>query len=122
ARIDVLEDPREDVMGTGPAVGRRRPLVEAPERRALAVRQRAREDLALAPALQDALLELGKGLLRIDWAESRHERRILAAARGAPSRAQPASVRQRHRAVVLDGPARVVRDLPGVAVRVDEDA
>src|SRR4029078_256681 len=30
-RIDVLEPPREDVMRPGLAVGRRRPLVEAPD-------------------------------------------------------------------------------------------
>ena len=31
ARVDVLEDAREDVVGAGPAVGGRRPLVEAPD-------------------------------------------------------------------------------------------
>ena len=43
AGIDVLEDAREDVVGAGPAVGGRRTLVEAPQRRPLALGDRARE-------------------------------------------------------------------------------
>src|SRR5262249_30194747 len=76
ARIDVLEHPREDVVGTGPSVGGRRTLVEAPEGRALPLAQRPREDVALAPPLEDALLELGEGLLGVNWTKSGHERRI----------------------------------------------
>src|SRR5687767_15712610 len=32
ARVDVLEDAREDVVGSRPAVGCRRPFIEAPDR------------------------------------------------------------------------------------------
>ena len=77
ARVDVLEDSGEDVVGAGTAVRRRRPLVEAPDLGSLAVGERAVEDVALAPARQYALLELGKGLLRVDLFEPWHERVIL---------------------------------------------
>ena len=63
ARIDVLEDPGQDVMGSRPAIGGRRALVEAPERRGLAVGERAVEDVALTPALEDLLLERWEGCL-----------------------------------------------------------
>ena len=65
----------------GPAVGRRRALVKAPDRRALPVFQRAVEDIALAPALEHPLLELGEGLARVDRVESWH-RAILGTGRG----------------------------------------
>ena len=57
ARVDVLEDAREDVVRAGPAVGGRRALVEDPRLGALAAAQRLREDVALAPALEHLLLE-----------------------------------------------------------------
>ena len=79
ARVDVLEDPREDVVRAGLAVGRRRPLVEAPDLGPLAVVERALEHVALAPARQHPLLQLGEGLLRVDGAEAGHERVILGA-------------------------------------------
>ena len=74
-------------MGAGAAVGGRRALVEAPDLGALAVGERAVEDVALAPALEDPLLELGEGLLRVDGAEAGHarEQAILGAARAQPS-------------------------------------
>src|SRR5665811_1880027 len=49
ARVDVLEYPREDVVGAGAAVGGRRALVEAPDRGVGALLQRALEDRPLAP-------------------------------------------------------------------------
>ena len=72
ARVDVLEDPREHVVGARAAVGGRRPLVEHPLRAALPAAQRLVEDVALAPALQHLLLELGEGLVGIDG-RGRHE-------------------------------------------------
>ncbi len=60
AGVDVLEDAGEDVVGAGPAVGGRRALVEAPDLGSLAVGQRAVEDVALGPAREDPLLELGE--------------------------------------------------------------
>ena len=83
ARVDVLEDAREDVVRAGPPVGRRRAVVEAPDRGAgvAALGELAVEDVALAPALEDPLLELGEGLLRVDLTEIAHERLILGAGR-----------------------------------------
>src|SRR5262249_30071526 len=78
ARIDVLEDAGEYVMGARTAVGGRRPLVEAPQRRIRAVLEGAAKDLALAPALEDPLLKVREGLLRVDGSESGHWGRILA--------------------------------------------
>ena len=74
AGVDVLEDPREDVVRAGSPVRGRRPLVEAPERRALllALRDLASEHVALGPAREDLLFEAREGLLRIDRLESRH--------------------------------------------------
>ena len=80
ARVDVLEDPGEDVRGVRLPVRGGRALVEAPQRRALALGNLALEHVALAPALEDPLLKLGEGLLRIDFAKTRHERAILRAA------------------------------------------
>ena len=57
ARVDVLEHAREDVVRAGLAVGRRRPLPEDPRRRALAAADRLAEDVALAPARENLLLE-----------------------------------------------------------------
>ena len=85
ARVDVLEDAGEDVVGAGAAVGGRRALVEAPDLGALAVGERALEDVALAPAREHPLLQLGEGLLGVDWAEAGHEQVIL----GAGSAAAP---------------------------------
>ena len=84
AGIDVLEHARQDVVRAGLAVGGGRPLVEAPHRGVLALRQGAVEDVALAPALQDPLLELGEGLLRVDRAVGGHRRLILPSAGRAP--------------------------------------
>ena len=72
-------------MGAGPAVGGRRALVEAPDLGPLAVGERAVEDVALAPARQHPLLELGEGLPGVDGLEAGHERVIL----GAGSAARP---------------------------------
>ena len=74
AGVDVLEDPGEDVVGAGAAVGGRRALVEAPDLGPLAVGERAGEDVALAPALEHPLLELGEGLLGVDGMEAGHAR------------------------------------------------
>src|SRR4029078_4366290 len=76
-RIDVLEHPREDVMRPGLAVGRRRPLVEAPDLGVAPSGQRAVKHVALAPALEDALLELRERLLRVYGAKAGHGRLIL---------------------------------------------
>ena len=82
-------------MGAGAAVRGRRALVEAPDLGALAVGERAVEDVALAPALEHALLELGEGLLGVDWAESGHEQAILGA--GLAERRAPLTRRGRSR-------------------------
>ena len=60
ARVDVLEDAGQDVVGAGPAVGGRRTLVEDPRLRPLTAAQRLGEDVPLAPALEDGLLHLGQ--------------------------------------------------------------
>ena len=54
---EVLEGAGPDVVETGPAVGRRRPLVEHPLRGALPAPQALGEQVALPPPLEDALLE-----------------------------------------------------------------
>jgi hypothetical protein len=72
ARIDVLEHPGEDVVGAGPSVGGRRPLVKTPHRRVAPHRERAMKHVALAPALEDPLFERGEGGLRIDRPIGRH--------------------------------------------------
>jgi hypothetical protein len=71
ARVDVLEDAREDVVDARLAVGRRRALPEDPRLGALPAANRLVEHVAFAPAREDLLLELGEGLLRIDGA-ARH--------------------------------------------------
>ena len=100
ARVDVLEDAREDVVRAGPAVGRRRALVEDPRRRALAPAQRLAEDVALAPALEHLLLELGEGLVGVDGSARHLGRAIVGAPRRGPAQgrrarqpAQPAARR-----------------------------
>ena len=60
AREDVLERAGEDVVGAGPPVGGRRALVEHVRLGALAAAHRLAEDVALAPALEHLLLELGE--------------------------------------------------------------
>src|SRR6185503_14999278 len=69
AGIDVLEHPREHVMGPGLAIGGRRALVEAPHLGVGPLGERAVKDVTLAPALEDVLLELGEGLPRLDGPE-----------------------------------------------------
>ena len=81
AGIDVLEHTGEDVAGVGPAIGRRRALVEAPDLGAGAIGERALEDVGVAPALQDPLLQLGKALVLLDLAVSGHPPRSLRTAR-----------------------------------------
>ena len=71
---DVLEDARQHVVRAGRAVGRRRPLVEHVQRRALAAAQRLVEHVVLAPARQDLLLERGEALIGVHGAVARHER------------------------------------------------
>ncbi len=109
ARIDVLEDTGEDVVRAGPAVGGRRALVEAPERGALAALQGAGKGVALAPALEHSLLELGEGLLRVDGSESRHPA-ILRAARRRPIAPSPAGSPRRRRRSSSGGCGRPPRD------------
>ena len=96
AREDVLEHARQHVVEAGRPVGGRRSLVEAPLRRALAPADRLGEHVALAPALEHALLELGERGARVDRAVRRagHGRRILGAA--APCDRESAGQRQAH--------------------------
>ena len=75
AREDVLEGAAQDVVHAGRPVGRRRALPEDPRRRALAAAQRLAEDVALTPALEHRLLEVGKGLLRV-YRARRHGDRV----------------------------------------------
>ena len=72
AREDVLEHAREHVVGAGTAVRGRRTLVEDVRLGALAAADRLAEDVALAPALEHPLLELGEGLRGIDWLVAGH--------------------------------------------------
>jgi hypothetical protein len=74
---DVLEDAREDVVGPGRPIRRRRALVEAEKGSALAPGERAVEDVELAPALEDALLERGKALACVNGAVTGHPAAIL---------------------------------------------
>ena len=60
AREDVLERAGDDVVGAGPPVRGRRALVEHVRLAALPAAHRLAEDVALAPALEDLLLELGE--------------------------------------------------------------
>ena len=66
AREDVLEGARLDVVHAGAAVRRGRALVEAEQRPVGARLEAAVEDVALAPALQDALLHRGEVGLLLD--------------------------------------------------------
>ena len=70
---DVLEHAREHVVGARAAVRGRRPLVEDEGPSALAAAHRLAEDVALAPALEHALLELRKRHVLGQWAVRRHE-------------------------------------------------
>src|SRR5690606_27600465 len=72
ARVDVLEDPREDVVRAGPAVRRGRALEEAPGFGALAQLELAPEGFTLTPALEHALFELREALLGVYWAKAGH--------------------------------------------------
>ena len=72
AREDVLEHTRENVVGARPAVGRRRALVEHVRLGALTAAHRLAEHVALAPALEDLLLELGEVGPGGEWAQRRH--------------------------------------------------
>jgi hypothetical protein len=73
AREDVLEDARQDVVGAGTSVGGGRALVEEERLGALAAPNRLVEDVALAPPLEHALFELGKGLRWIYLPIAGHE-------------------------------------------------
>ena len=77
AREDVLEDPREHVVGARPPVCGRRTLVEDELRAALAPADRLVEDVALAPALEHALLERGEGGVLVDGPVGAHPASIL---------------------------------------------
>ena len=63
---DVLEHAREHVVDSRRPVGSGWPFVKAPAGRVLPASYRFREHLALAPALEHALLELGERDSRID--------------------------------------------------------
>ena len=115
AREDVLEDAAQHVVRDGRAVRRRRPLVEDELGAALAAAHRLVEDVALAPALEDLLLELGERLGRVDRPVAGHgapDSRIRLDERGgchrcgrihrhcdvpAPGRGGPRRGRRRHR-------------------------
>src|SRR6185436_3003800 len=79
AREDVFEHAREHVVRARAPVRGRRPLVEDERRRALAPADRLVEDVALAPALEHALLERGEGLGGVDGSMASHGRSILRA-------------------------------------------
>ena len=70
---DVLEHAAEDVVRAGSPVGGRRALVEDERLGALAAADRLVENVALAPALEHALLEFGERLGGVDWAVASHE-------------------------------------------------
>ena len=59
---DVLEDPGQHVVRARSPVGRGRSLVELERRRSLAAADRLAEDIALTPAREHLLLELGERL------------------------------------------------------------
>ena len=79
AREHVLEDAREHVVRARAAVRRGRALVEDERVGALAAADRLVEDVALAPALEHPLLELGERLGRVDGVVASHARSILRA-------------------------------------------
>jgi hypothetical protein len=69
ARIKVLEGAGQDVMNAGPAVGRRRSLVEHELRPRAPFRHDLAEDVLAAPEIEDALLELGPIVTGAHWFE-----------------------------------------------------
>ena len=89
ARVDVLEHPREDVVGARAPVRGRRALVEHPRLRALAPAHGLVEDVALAPALQHLELEGREGLLGIDGTVRCHAAFHSTNARAAAARCRP---------------------------------
>ena len=98
-RVDVLEGAGEGVADVRPGVRGRRPVVEDPLRRALALRDGAVEDVGLVPEAQDARLELGEPHLRVHRPEpglvlrhpsaSRRAKRLVLASRGRGGAAVP---------------------------------
>ncbi len=111
ARVDVLERAREDVVGAGLAVRGRRPVVEAPHRRAgvaplaqLALERPVRRASAPAPRAR------ARGTTASDL-------RVESRSRAADSRSAPALdllLADHHQA------ERAVSRRPGAGVRVDE--
>src|SRR5207244_2283850 len=75
AREDVLKDAREHVVGARPPVRGRWPLVENEPLPAFALAYRLVEDIALTPALEDPLFEVGKRLGGVDGLVGGHEAR-----------------------------------------------
>jgi hypothetical protein len=74
---DVLEDPAQHVVRVGRTVGGGRTLVEDERLTALPAANRLAKDVSLAPALEDELLERGKGLGGVDRPVAGHEQPIL---------------------------------------------
>ena len=97
ARIDVLEDPGEDVVDAGPAVRRRRSFVDHVFIRPLASRDGTGEHVLVAPSLEDLSLERGHIDLRSNRAEDGHARNDIGLW-GAPR-----SIRETSADVVEDG-------------------
>ena len=123
ARVDVLEDAREDVARVRTAVRGRRTLVEAPAAtpgcasRPSARRRRARHAFPAPPPRGGGTTAWG---LR---GESLARAAILRAGAGdrRGGKRGVGSGGQRDRAVFPEGPVRAVCDLPRVPVGVDED-
>ena len=102
AREDVLEDAREDVMGAGLAVRRRRAFVEDPERRIRSRRRQALvEDVVVAPEGEDPRVHRREVGARRDLAEpglpvAHVTNLLLVRDRGTAGRRSPGPAAGRH--------------------------
>ena len=82
--VDVLERAGLHMVHAGSAVRGRWPLVEHPQRRALAPGERGVEDVVLLPEREDLPLELREARLRVNRLERRHLPSSLPRSVGAP--------------------------------------
>ncbi len=89
AREDVLEHAREDVVGAGRPVDGRRTLVEEEALARLAPPERLLEDIALAPALEDALFQARERGVGLDGSVRGHRAQRIGSLHGPPRQARP---------------------------------
>ncbi len=77
AGIDILETARQDVVNTGFAVGRRRPLIEGKKRPTRALLQAFLKHRLRPPELKDVLLQNWAVVACADFAETHTDSRVL---------------------------------------------